>query len=281
MESIRALHQKSTNQKVLVTLAAGKYIQLLEMSRITFQSYAKKWGYDYVEVNSSLDDTRPYAWTKILAIRELLDDYDFVFYVDSDALILRDDTDIASIFNEDFAWPVGQLNGKYCPNAGVMAVRSCQSTKELFDLAYAQTDLIFNGWWEQAALMRVLQYEDPRDYEIHWSEFNLDNQKIEVFELDSSWNSTIEDFASNPVIRHFAGDPFTLKLALMAEYMLLRLSFNLTINLTSDEKQTSYKNYMIGKKAIFVSQITIQEKILRFIRRVWGKLRRIQGYKYE
>jgi hypothetical protein len=94
-----------------VTLAAGNYLQLLEMSRISFRDYAEKWGYDFVEVTESWDKTRPYAWTKLLAIRDLLDKYDFVFYVDSDALILREDIDISAIANTDFAWPVGPVNG--------------------------------------------------------------------------------------------------------------------------------------------------------------------------
>lgn len=106
------------NRKVLVTLAAGRYLQLLEMSRITFRDYAKKWDYDYVEVTESLDESRPYAWTKLLAIRELLDQYEFVFYVDSDALILRDDTDIETLTQSDFAWPVGPINGKYVQTLG-------------------------------------------------------------------------------------------------------------------------------------------------------------------
>ena len=275
------LYKKIGNQKVLVTLAAGKYLQLLEMSRITFRNYAKKWDYDYVEITTSLDESRPYAWTKLLAIRKLLDKYDFVFYVDSDALILKDDMDIETIFIEDFAWPVGLLNGKDCPNAGIMAVRSSVSTKELFDIAYSQTDLIFNGWWEQAALMRVLQYEDPRDHEIHWSEFKLDALDLKIFELDSSWNSTIEDYSCNPAIRHFAGDPFALKISLMAEYLLLRLSFNLNIEFTIEEKINTYKSYLHARNTMFLSQITPQEKILRVIRRVCSKLRKTQRYKYE
>lgn len=275
------LNQKVGNQKVLVTLAAGKYVQLLEMSRITFRNYAKKWDYDYVEVTVSLDDSRPHAWTKLLAIRKLLDEYDFVFYVDSDALILRDDIDIEAIFREDFAWPVGPLNGQDCPNAGIMAVRSSIATKKLFDLAYSQTDLIFNGWWEQAALMRVLQYEDPRDHEVHWSKFKLDKPKIKIFELDSSWNSTTEDYSYNPVIRHFAGDPFALKISLMAEYILLRLSFNLNIDLTNEEKKNTYRSYLTARNTMFHLQITPREKISRFIRRVWSKLRNTPRYKYK
>lgn len=276
-----SLTQKTANRKVLVTLAAGKYLQLLGMSRVTFISYAKKWGYDFVEVKESWDESRPYAWTKLLAIRDLLDKYDFVFYVDSDALILRDDIDVATISQTDFAWPIGPVNGRMCPSAGVMAIRSSASSKILFDLAYRQTDLIYNGWWEQAALMRVLQYEDPRDHEKHWSEFNLDKLEIAITELDSSWNSTIQEFTTEPIIRHFAGDPFPLKLLLMAEYVLTRISPQLSIKLTDKERLNANTHYLNGRDEIFKLQITLQEKVPRMIRRAWSKIGKSPRYKYK
>ena len=276
-----SLSQTSVNRKVLVTLAAGKYLQLLDMSRIIFIDYAKKWDYDFVEVKESWDDSRPYAWTKLLAIPDLLDKYDFVFYVDSDALILRDDIDVATIAHTDFAWPVGPVNGRICPSAGIMAIRSSESSKKLFDLAYCQNDLIYNGWWEQAALMRILQYEDPRDHERHWSEFNLDKLQIGITELDSSWNSTIQEFAIDPIIRHFAGDPFPLKLLLMAEYVLARISPRMSTKLTDKEKLIANNHYLNGRNEIFKLQITLQEKTLRILRRIWSKIGKTPRYKYK
>ncbi len=269
------------NRKVLVTLAAGNYLQLLEMSRISFRDYAKKWGYDFVEVTESWDKSRPYAWTKLLAIRDLLDRYDFVFYIDSDAIILRDDIDISTISNTDFAWPVGPVNGKVCPSAGIMAIRSTEVSKELFDLAYSQNDLIYNGWWEQAALMRVLQYEDPRHHEKHWSEFHLEKLPIGVTELDTSWNSTIQEFASDPIIRHFAGDPFPIKLLLMAEYVLTRKSLRLDTDLSKDEAQMAKDQYLKGINEIFRLQVTWQDKFMRAIRRIWSKITKNPRYKYK
>ena len=275
------LPRGTVNRKVLVTLAAGKYLQLLEMSRITFIDYAKKWDYDFVEVTESWDESRPYAWTKLLAIRDLLDKYDFVFYVDSDALILRDDIDIATIYHTDFAWPVGPVNGRICPSAGIMAIRSSESSKMLFDLAYRQTDLIYNGWWEQAALMRILQYEDPRDHERHWSEFNLEKLQIGITELDSSWNSTIQEFSGDPIIRHFAGDPFPLKLLLMAEYILARISPHMSTKLTVKERLNANTHYLNGRNEIFKLQVTWQDNVRRAMRRAWSKIAKTPRYKYK
>jgi hypothetical protein len=272
---------KAPSSKVLVTLAIGKYVRLLGLARPSFAGYAEKWGYDFHEIVDSWDSSRPHAWTKILAIRELLDRYDFVFYVDSDALILRTDVDIESEFEHDFAWPSVLINGKPCPNAGIMAIRSSVRTKKLFDLAYEQKDLIFNGWWEQAALLRVLQYEDPRDGEKHWSEFELGKLPVSVFELDSKWNSTIPGMSPNPIIRHFAGDPWDLKLALMSEYALTR-SILLNKSISSvDTISDAEISFVEARKNIFQMQIGLKQKLLTLPRRLWSKLSKSNPYKYR
>ena len=275
-----SLPKNTGNRKVLVTLASEKYLPLLEMSRTSFIDYAKKWNYDFVEVNESWDNARPFGWTKLLVIRDLLDKYEFVFYVDADALILKDNIDIDTIFETDLAWPIGPVNGKMSPCSGIMAVRSSESSKMLFDLAYNQTDLIFNGWWEQAALLRVLQYEDPRDHEKHWREFNLEKLPIGVTELDSSWNSTIGEFSSDPIIRHFAGDPFPVKLVLMAEYVLTRMPLHLSSKLSIEDGLIARSHYLKGINEVSRLQVTWQDKVSRLIRRVWSKIAKTSGNKY-
>ena len=154
-------------------------------------------------------------------------------------------------------------------------------SKELFDLAYRQSDLVYNGWWEQAALMRVLRYEDPRSHEKHWSEFSLKELPITITDLDSTWNSTIEEFACDPIIRHFAGDPLPLKLLLMAEYILARASSVLSPELTESEKLIGRGHYLTVRNEIFESRVTLQDKVLRLIRRVWSKITDTPGYKYK
>jgi hypothetical protein len=269
------------HNKVLVTLAIGKYVRLMEFARPSLANYAKTWGYDLIEITHSWDTSRPHAWTKILAIRELLDRYDFVFYVDSDALILRNDEDIESEFDHDFAWPVGPVNGKTCPNAGIMAIRSSTRTKQLFDLAYQQEDLIFNGWWEQAALLRVLQYEDPREGEKHWKEFDLESLEISVFELDSRWNSTIPGMSSNPIIRHFAGDPWELKLALMSEYALSRTFFLPESTFESGKTSDAEASFIEARNGIFQMRLGLTQRLSRLPRRIWSKLSKTTPYKYK
>jgi hypothetical protein len=236
------------SSKVFVTLATGSYVEMLEMASVTFKKYCYLWNYDYIEIRESLDKARPDAWSKLLAIRKLLDNYDFVLYVDSDAIILDFESDLELEITQqtDFTWALCQTQfGELAPNAGVMGFRSNERTKAMIDLAYMQEDLIFNGWWEQAALMRVLKYEDVRKGEKHWSCFNLPELGVRVTEISPRWNSTIFDVDKDPIIRHFAGDAISVKKLLMADY-LLRNSF--ILESSNKNLRAMFKSVYVGAK---------------------------------
>lgn len=251
------------SSKVFVTLATGSYIEMLEMASMTFKKYCELWNYDYIEIKESLDKTRPDAWSKLLAIRQLLDKYDFVMYVDSDAIFLDYDSDLELEITQetDFTWSLCQTQfGELAPNAGVMGFRSNERTKAMIDLAYLQEDLIFNGWWEQAALMRVLKYEDVRKGEKHWSSFNLPESDVRVTEISPRWNSTIFDLDKVPIIRHFAGDALLVKKLLMADY-LLRNSF--ILESSNENLRATFRSIYVGAKQEL--EISSQSKY----KRIW------------
>lgn len=50
--------------------------------------YAKYHGYTLINANSFVDNSRPVAWSKLLAVEETLHRFDYVMYVDMDAIIM-------------------------------------------------------------------------------------------------------------------------------------------------------------------------------------------------
>ena len=46
-------------------------------------SYTKRHGYQFVDASDLLDKSRPPSWSKILAVRKYLADYDWVFWNDA------------------------------------------------------------------------------------------------------------------------------------------------------------------------------------------------------
>jgi hypothetical protein len=249
--------------KAFVTLGTGEYLGLLDMSSISFKKFCELWGYEYFEIRETLDKSRPDAWSKLIAVRQLLEKFDFVMYVDSDAVILNFDTDLEGLIplEDDFAWALcPTINGNVAPNAGVMAFRNSERSKKMIDLAYSQVDLVFNGWWEQAALMRVLKYDDARKGEAPWESFNLPDIGVRVCEISSKWNSTIFDLSGDTIIRHFAGDPLKVKIMLMSDYLLRNKAL-----FTKLEKDVAAK--------IMENYVTAKLDYVRSSQSVWSRLR--------
>lgn len=211
----------------LVTLACGGHRELHDLTGPMFANYARKWNMDYLPILELLDQSRPASWSKLVGIRPLLESYSHVIYIDADALILRSDRFIVQVVptNFEFAWAKTGFKQKYIPNAGVMLFRKSEPTFKLLDLAYQQTDLIYDAWWEQAALLRILGYEDPREPKEVKQKLN---RQVEIHEefLPEKWNMTVnsQDIVS-PHIRHFAGSPLTIKKILILELIFRNFTF--------------------------------------------------------
>jgi hypothetical protein len=55
------------------------------------KAYCDKHGYTLVTGNDAIDPSRPAAWSKLLAIEKYLPQFDYVFYIDMDVVIMRMD----------------------------------------------------------------------------------------------------------------------------------------------------------------------------------------------
>lgn len=257
----------------LLTFATLEYSELLKLSGPLMKEYAKHWNFDFFELNRSLDSDRPISWSKLIAIQQLLEDYTFVIYLDADVMILNFDRNILDLMNgkQDFAWRVTNINGKPSPNAGVMIFRSSPLTLSMIDLAYAQSDLIFDGWWEQAALIRVLGYADPRQSPMSEKPRRL----IELHEclLPANWNATgMEKCVGNPYIRHFAGLPIDIKKLMMIE-TALNLQNKFADFLTEISADDLIRQYQETCKELQALSVTWRAKMIFRFKSILHKLK--------
>ena len=240
-----------SNEKVaLLTFATGKYNSLLKLSSPLMKIYAELWGFSYFELKESLDLKRPISWSKLLAIENLLQKYEVVIYLDVDVMILKMDENILEDFDKryDFAWRVSSISGKLSPNAGVMLFRSSVATKSLLRCAYEQTDLIYDGWWEQAALIRVLGYSDPRPSSVE-KLANAPLVTVRERKLMPKWNSVALEAGSGQAnFRHFAGEPFSVRRLMMIEYLLYHHSANSKVKKMISIEQLVEEYQLISKE---------------------------------
>ncbi|KAJ3678563.1 hypothetical protein LUZ60_002366 [Juncus effusus] len=114
------------------------------------KAYAKKNGYDFIDVSWIVDPTRPPSWSKILAIKTNLQNYDWIFWNDDDILVMNQE-----ILLEDIIFGlIGHGDSNSTPdliltedfngvNAGVFFVRKSEWSVKFL-----------NTWWNQTSFIQ-------------------------------------------------------------------------------------------------------------------------------
>jgi hypothetical protein len=117
-------------------------------------NYCFNHGYSYHSYNKSLNETRPAAWSKILAIKEQLCNYDWVLWLDSDARIMNHDIKIENLIDNKYCFIFPKENEIF--NSGIFLIKNCIESIFWLNCIW-ETD---NGkytpdWWENASMINL------------------------------------------------------------------------------------------------------------------------------
>jgi len=133
------------------------------------QKYAKKHNYDFILITEPYDNKVTHAWQKIPAILELLyKNYDFVMYIDADAVINKDTVKIEKFINKYsgdilFSSDEANSNGNDLINGGVIIAKNNMRTKKLllqwWNLRYLDRYKEFT--YEQKAMTDIVRNQIP------------------------------------------------------------------------------------------------------------------------
>jgi hypothetical protein len=195
---------EQTCRRAICSLAVGPFIDLLAISASSYSAYARRWGWDLVLSTENLAHGRPPAWAKVPFIRELLDDYEWILWIDSDAVFVDLEADIGAeqepcsdLYLVEHRWGSPPQTP---PNTGVLMIRSSDWSRELLDAMWDREALIDHVWWENAALMELLGYSlSPARLQ----EPTALMSKVKF--LDLAWNTLWIDSVPKPRINHYAG----------------------------------------------------------------------------
>ncbi len=129
----------------------------------TLKVYAKKYGLD-IRLYNNIKSNRPPAWNKILLIQKLLQDkkdYDFVLWIDSDALIINFDKDIREEIEsaKDLYLVKHFIKGREVPNTGSFLIRNSEWSRKFLADVWDKKEHIYNKWWENAAVNELLGFK--------------------------------------------------------------------------------------------------------------------------
>ena len=149
------------HRTAVCTIATGPHEQLYEISGPSFERYAEHNGYDLIVAHHDLGGDRHAAWGKLALLREMLDCYDRVVWVDADAVIVDPSGNIfegADRLRQ--CWlVVHRYGGLEIPNMGVVAMISTRWTKRFVERLWMQEQHIEHKWWDNAATIELLGYD--------------------------------------------------------------------------------------------------------------------------
>lgn len=149
------------------TIEIDDYAKLTVINK---QEYADKHGYDYINLTSGFDSDRHPSWSKTLFIKQYLSDYDYVFWMDSDALFMRYDIKLESFINGNEKYDLIFENEDWNTteyktfNAGVFFTKNTPFSFDFLDKVYEPQylnviDRINGAWWEQGAMWEIVNNE--------------------------------------------------------------------------------------------------------------------------
>ena len=192
------------NARAIASLGSGPHERLLALAARSFRPFAERHGYDLHLHTAPVDASRPAPWSKIPILRDLLERYESVLWLDADLVIVDGREDVPAT---DFMALVDHAG--HMPNTGVWLLRSSDRTRAFLDAVWAQEDLIDHRWWENAAVCRLLE-----DDAAGWS--------AATDWLDPRWNVIPDVSVPQPRIRHYPGYKTRTRTVFMARDLLLR-----------------------------------------------------------
>ena len=195
-------------RKAIATFGTGPGAEFLRLSLPNFTHYAARHGYEIV-VGDGDAYGRASSWGKIPLLQRLLTSYDFVLWIDADALILDPSVDLETVVPahafQALANTTLSPSRGICPCCGVWAFRAGPRAQAFLATIWEQHDLIDHKFWEQAAVMRLIGWriEEPmsKERQSEWDDG--------TFFLDEEWDMIPQyEFGYAPgKIRHYTGFP--------------------------------------------------------------------------
>lgn len=155
------------------------------------QQYAKQHGYDYLLSHEAIDPSRPASWNKLRLMQEHIADYDWLWWNDTDTLIMNMDVRLEDLTNPEFPVIVGSDN--WGINCGNFLIQRTPDIEVILSEWWNKDDEIEHPWWEQRALMELMRTKPDT-----WG------KRVGVLP-ESAMNSHLNHYEEGDFLIHFAG----------------------------------------------------------------------------
>lgn len=188
-------------KKILISGYMGE--EYKKMSLLTFplmERYAKKYNIDSA-ICELENYGRPASWSKIPLIKNYLNEYDVVLWIDSDIVIIKDSVNIFDyVENEKIQYMVQHYIMDFVvPNAGMWMLK--KEMLKYLDIIWNNDKYLNHQWWEQASLIELMGFE-INEYTTYLRNPTELYHKTKL--LEQNWNHHPADLkrVSNPFFVH-------------------------------------------------------------------------------
>lgn len=205
--------QKSKPEAKIALIGAHdkKYDSIGKYAHLNKLEYAKKNHYDVYLYTGHVDPLRSPYWYKITAVQKHLDAYEWIFWLDSDAIIMNHTQTLEALLDNKYDFICFKdCEGSLC--SGSFLIKNSAWSKQFLSTWYAQQDVNIQPGFDNGALIKL--YNESHDVRTH--------TKILPQRMLSSYPppqcSPTGEYRTGDFIIHFAGIKHQDKERLMKEY---------------------------------------------------------------
>ena len=224
----------------LLSLCDGGVEAICAESMANKQAYADLHGYDLIVDLDVVDKNRPTSWSKLLAMRKYLPDYDLLLYVDIDTIIMNPEKRLEDIVDYDYDQILAaDKNGLNC---GVWMVRNTPWMLWFIDEMWAQDQLVAPKTWNM-----LFKYEQRAFHYLYQSQIWRKVVKGDAYPKSNTvrartkvvnacvFNSQPAFYKDSDLLVHLAGLKGTVKCMWFRYYYKISLQRMLTVgDMSSD-----------------------------------------------
>ena len=169
---------------ILTIYHGEKFRNDTKYGRQTIINYCDRYGYDFVDDDTIVDNTREIQWSKILLIQKYLEkgEHDYLVWIDADILILNPEKSIENFIERlmgDKELMYSKDFGNWVNN-GVIFIKNTAFMLDYFKEVYKHTnevcreqgsmDMLWRRNWANCRSVTAIT-EDPTEYNSNWNAY--------------------------------------------------------------------------------------------------------------
>lgn len=137
-------------------IIGDEYKKSMRICTKTQEEHAYRHVYKRITDETAYDPSRAHSWSKIPLLQKYLSNYEYLFWLDADVMIMNPERkidDFIRLLPADKFLLIGHdLNNL---NAGIFIIRNCPLAREFLADVWSKTEYLNHPWWEQAAFIEL------------------------------------------------------------------------------------------------------------------------------